>query len=345
MNLCNDKIRGVMSIKKLLVTIIAVSLFVACVPARKHEEIVQRRVACEEQNNKLKEQIRELEEEMTEVRSTFEDYERRMKGLKADTTVQGKSLRTLTKNYDKLNETYDLLLEKNRQLLAGNEADNKRLFGSLQDAEGRLQAQKDALDELSESLKQKEKNLNQLKKDLEDREAKVAELQKILTDKDSTVNALRMKVQDALLGFEDNGLTIEKRNGKVYVSLDESLLYKSGSYSIDPKGQEVLKKLAVVLEQNEDINIMVEGHTDNVPLNSSGPISDNWDLSVRRATSVVKIITDNSKVNPSRLTAAGKGEHAPVASNKTKAGRTENRRTEIILTPKLDELLEILGEE
>lgn len=333
-----------MNCKKLLIPIVLVSLFTACVPAKKHEELVQRRAACEEQNDVLKEKTRELEEQMTEVQSKFEDYERRLKGLQADTTVQGKSLRTLTKNYDKLNQTYDLLLDKNRELLAGNAADNKRLFGSLQDAEGRLQAQKDALDELSESLKLKEQNLKKLTNDLEDREAKVAELQKILSDKDSTVNALRMKVQDALLGFENNGLTIEKRNGKVYVSLDESLLYQSGSYSIDLKGQEVLKKLAVVLEQNTDINILVEGHTDNVPLKSSGPIADNWDLSVRRATAVVKIIVDNSKVDPSRLTAAGRGEYVPIASNKTKEGRTQNRRTEIILSPKLDELLEILGE-
>lgn len=333
-----------MNCKKLLIPIVLVSLFTACVPAKKHEELVQRRAACEEQNDVLKEKTRELEEQMTEVQSKFEDYERRLKGLQADTTVQGKSLRTLTKNYDKLNQTYDLLLDKNRELLAGNAADNKRLFGSLQDAEGRLQAQKDALDELSERLKLKEQNLKKLTNDLEDREAKVAELQKILSDKDSTVNALRMKVQDALLGFENNGLTIEKRNGKVYVSLDESLLYQSGSYSIDPKGQEVLKKLVVVLEQNTDINILVEGHTDNVPLKSSGPIADNWDLSVRRATAVVKIIVDNSKVDPSRLTAAGRGEYVPIASNKTKEGRTQNRRTEIILSPKLDELLEILGE-
>ncbi len=333
-----------MNCKKLLLPIVLLSLFTACVPAKKYEELVQRRVACEEQNDVLKEKTRELEEQMTEVQSKFEDYDRRLKGLQADTTVQGKSLRTLTKNYDKLNQTYDLLLDKNRELLAGNAADNKRLFGSLQNAEGRLQAQKDALDELSESLKQKEQNLEKLTSDLEDREAKVAELQKILSDKDSTVNALRMKVQDALLGFENNGLTIEKRNGKVYVSLDESLLYQSGSYSIDLKGQEVLKKLAVVLEQNLDINILVEGHTDNVPLKSSGPIADNWDLSVRRATAVVKIIVDNSKVDPSRLTAAGRGEYVPIASNKTKEGRTQNRRTEIILSPKLDELLEILGE-
>lgn len=332
-----------MKLKRITFSILLSSLLFACVPARKYEEMKERRMACEEQNTALKERTRELDEQLTETQSKFEDFERRLKGLQADTTVQGKSLRTLTKNYDKLNETYDLLLEKNRDLLAGNAADNKRLFGSLQEAESELQKQRDALQKLEADLNAKEERLSVLNGDLEEREAKVKELQSILNEKDSVVNALRMKVQDALLGFENDGLKIETKNGKVYVSLDESLLYKSGSYVIDPKGVDVLKKLAKVLEQNQDINVLVEGHTDNVPLKGSGPIADNWDLSVKRATAVVKIIVENSKVNPTRLTAAGRGEYVPVAPNTTKEGRTENRRTEIILTPKLDELLEILG--
>ncbi len=332
-----------MKLKKLFLPVVLISLLAACVPAKKFEEVKQRQVACEDQNAKLKEQTRELQEKITEVESQFEDYEKRLTGLSRDTTVQGKSLRIMTKNYDQLNETYDLLLEKNRDLLAGNAADNKKLFGNLQETQQELQKQQDALSKLEEQLKAKEKNLAESNESLKQREEKVKELQSILNEKDSMVNALKSKVQDALLGFENNGLTIETKNGKVYVSLDESLLFKSGSYSIDPKGKEVLKKLAKVLEQNSDINVLVEGHTDNVPLKSSGPIADNWDLSVKRATSVVEILVDNSKVDPARLTAAGRSEYVPLASNKTAEGRTQNRRTEIILTPKLDELLEILG--
>jgi len=167
-------------------------------------------------------------------------------------------------------------------------------------------------------------------------------LEAILNKKDSTVNALKSKVQNALLGFENNGLTIEQKNGKVYVSLDESLLFASGSYNVDSEGKKVLQKLGGVLEKNKDVNVLVEGHTDNVPYKGSGVIKDNWDLSVLRATSVVKIILSKSKIDESRLTAAGRGEHFPIASNDSAEGRKKNRRTEIILTPKLDELFEIL---
>ena len=135
---------------------------------------------------------------------------------------------------------------------------------------------------------------------------------------------------------------MNKKNGKVYVSLDNSLLFTSGSYDVEAKGTEVLKKLAKVLEQNQDINIVVEGHTDNVPLKGSGDIRDNWDLSVKRATSVVKIITTSSKVDPKRLTAAGRSEYLPLDVSNTTDGRKKNRRIEIILTPKLDELFELL---
>ncbi len=168
------------------------------------------------------------------------------------------------------------------------------------------------------------------------------ELKAVLARKDSAVLALKAKVQDALLGFENNGLTIEQKNGKVYVSLDESLLFASGKYDIEKKGKEALNSLGAVLEKNSDVNVLVEGHTDNVPYNGSGILKDNWDLSVKRATSVVKIILEKNDINAQRLTAAGRADYIPIASNDTKEGRAANRRTEIILTPKLDELMKLL---
>ena len=168
------------------------------------------------------------------------------------------------------------------------------------------------------------------------------ELEAVLARKDSAVLALKAKVQDALLGFENNGLTIEQKNGKVYVSLDESLLFASGKYDIEKKGKEALNSLGAVLEKNSDVNVLVEGHTDNVPYNGSGILKDNWDLSVKRATSVVKIILEKNDINAQRLTAAGRADYIPIASNDTKEGRAANRRTEIILTPKLDELMKLL---
>ena len=248
----------------------------------------------------------------------------------------------MTKNYDQLNETYELLLDKNKELLAGREAETSQLFRNLNESQQELQKRSEALDKARIAIEEKERNLKALNAELVERERRVNELEAILKRKDSAVNQLKSKVQQALLGFENNGLTIEQKNGKVYVSLDESLLFASGSYNVERKGKEVLENLGGVLEKNQDVNVLVEGHTDNVPYNGSGALKDNWDLSVKRATSVVKIIIEKSNLDAQRLTAAGRADFVPIATNDTKEGRAKNRRTEIILTPKLDELFELL---
>ena len=178
--------------------------------------------------------------------------------------------------------------------------------------------------------------------ELKKREARVAELEHILKSKDDATNDLKKKLSDALFNFEGKGLTVTQKNGKVYVSMDESLLFASGSIKVEEKGQEALIKVAKVLEQNKDINVLIEGHTDDVPMTGKSEIKDNWDLSVLRATSIVKIITKNSTIDPKQLTAAGCGEYFPIDPAKTAEARKKNRRTEIILTPKLDELFKVL---
>jgi len=194
---------------------------------------------------------------------------------------------------------------------------------------------------LSSELNAKGKELEQKEKLLLEREKKLQELQEMIAKKDQAVNDLRNKVTKALGGFKSDELSVEMKNGKVYVSLAEKLLFKSGSASVDPKGKEALGKLAVVLEKNPDIDVMIEGHTDNVPL-LPGKFDDNWDLSVSRATSIVRILTEDNNVEPKRVIAAGRGEFVPVVGNETAEGKARNRRTEIILSPKLDELFQIL---
>ena len=156
------------------------------------------------------------------------------------------------------------------------------------------------------------------------------------------MNALRDIVSKALYGFEGQGLTVNIKNGKVYVSLEEQLLFKSGSTEVDSRGVDALKRLARVLEQNPEINIMIEGHTDDVPIRRGGTIKDNWDLSVLRATSIVRILLDGARIDPTRLTTSGRGEYLPVDPASSPEARRKNRRTEIILSPKLDELFKIL---
>ena len=185
-------------------------------------------------------------------------------------------------------------------------------------------------------------NSDKLSQEFVDQQKKIQELERVLQEKEKAVNDIRNKVSQALLNFKENDLTIDIKNGKVYVSLAEQLLFNSGSIEVDKKGVEALKQLAVVLKNNPDINIMVEGHTDNVPISrKSQYMQNNWDLSVLRATSIVDILTE-AGVEPSKITAAGKGEFLPLNPNDSPEGKQKNRRTEIILTPELDELFQIL---
>jgi chemotaxis protein MotB len=199
------------------------------------------------------------------------------------------------------------------------------------------------LSQREKDLLESEKKINELKNNLQEREARVKELEKVLSDKDKAVNDLKNKVMSALLSFKEKDLTVNVKNGKVYVSLSEQLLFKSGKTDVDAKGKEALKKLAEVLKEQKDITVMVEGHTDNVPINEhTVGMKDNWDLSVLRATEIVRILT-SSGVDPTKVVPAGRGQTTPVAEGNSAEARQKNRRTEIILTPKLDEIFKILN--
>jgi chemotaxis protein MotB len=196
-------------------------------------------------------------------------------------------------------------------------------------------------DKLSKALTAKSEDLDAKEKLLSERERTLDEMRKIIAKQDSITNNLNNILRNALLGFNSDELSVEIKNGKVYVSMSDKLLFKSGSSAVEDKGKDALKLLAEVLDKNSDIDILIEGHTDNVPIKTS-VYKDNWDLSVARATSIVRILTNDYKIGPTRLTASGKGEFFPKADNETTEGRAKNRRTEIILSPKLDELMKLL---
>ncbi len=184
--------------------------------------------------------------------------------------------------------------------------------------------------------------IDKLSGDLAAREKRLKEVEDVLKKRDEATNALKEKLSQALLGFAKSGLTVDVKNGKVYVSLMDKLLFPSGSIIIDEKGKQALTQLAGVLKQQPEINIAVEGHTDNQKINNLGQIKDNWDLSVLRATSVVRFLTTTENVDGIRMTATGKGEFQPLDSNATTGGRSKNRRIEIVLSPKLDELYNLI---
>jgi chemotaxis protein MotB len=324
------------------ITVFIITSLFSCVPQRKLEEEQAKRKSCETELADLKTKSQNSETLLTEANNSIASNTKIINGLVKDTSILGTSYRGLTAKYDKLNQINEQLLDKYNRLLEGNLADTKKLSGELQMTQEQLLKKEDELKKLAAELDAKKKNLDDLTAELKKREARVAELEGILKSKDDATNELKKKLSDALLGFEGKGLTITQKNGKVYVSMEESLLFASGSTTVESKGVDALKKVAKVLEQNTDINVLIEGHTDDVPMIGKGEIKDNWDLSVMRATSIVKIITKNSNVDPKRLTAAGRGEYFPIDPAKTSDARKKNRRTEIILTPKLDELLKVL---
>ncbi len=332
-----------------IIFFILCAIVYSCVPAKKYEELKLRREQCEEDNKRLSTENEKLHTKNTELLSQNEINEKKIESLIRDTASLGEKYRSLRRNYDQLHQTYQILWDKNEQLLEGERSETQRVLKRLQEAQKDLQRREDELQKIARELEEKERNLEALNRKLQAsiqemklKDARLTELESILNRQDSMVNALRKRVSDALLGFEGKGLSIDIRKGKVYVSLEERLLFESGKYDVDPDGIRALKELAKVLERNPDINIMVEGHTDDVPLIPSGDLQDNWDLSVMRATSIVKILLQQGNIDPARLTAAGRSEYMPVDPAKTPEARRKNRRTEIILTPKLDELFEII---
>ena len=263
--------------------------------------------------------------------------------------AMGKRLESVVKERDRL--CTDLAAkEKENAGLKKNLTDLTDQFNILTTKNNDLQKKYETLvnmslsqtDKLSKALMLKSEELNAKEKLLTEREKTLEEMNKVIARQDSITKSLNNILRNALLGFNSDELSVEIKNGKVYVSMSDKLLFKSGSSAVEAKGKEALKLLGGVLDKNVDIDILVEGHTDNVPIKTS-VYKDNWDLSVARATSIVRILATDYKIAPTRMTASGKGEYFPKAGNDTVEGRAKNRRTEIILSPKLDELMKLLN--
>lgn len=296
--------------------------FTSCVSTKKYNALTAK---CNEESAILNTKVDELGTQVNELSSENQRYKKDVIQLKADTSRLGSMLRVLTADYNELDRSHELL----KSQFSANFEDSEKVMTELKAAQDNLLAREDRLKAMQAELDVKGKNLT--------------ELLMAIHKKDSITSALRKAVADALMGFEGKGLTVHMKEGKVYVSLEEKLLFASGKWDVGTEGVAALKDLAKVLEKNQDINVLIEGHTDNVPLTGQNQVKDNWDLSAMRATSIVKILLDNGKINPKRLVASGRGEYLPVEPNNSSANKAKNRRTEIILSPKLDELMQIIG--
>lgn len=236
------------------------------------------------------------------------------------------------------------LAEEQAENLALNSENNllKNKLANQVEANQSLQAAYDGL--LNQSTTDQAKLMRQLREREEEiakREKALQEMRAIIERQEEVTRKLNNAIKNALLGFNSDELSIEVKNGKVYVSMSDKLLFKSGSAEVETKGKEALKLLADVMKKNPEIDVLVEGHTDSIPIKTA-IYKDNWDLSVGRAASVVRLLTESYQVSPKQVTAAGRGEFYPKATNTTPEGRAKNRRTEIILSPKLDELMDVL---
>lgn len=314
----------------------------SCVPAIKLEEQKDKNATLQSENEKCAEKLKQalqLNEDFN--KQVIADAQQILK-LQEDTLALAQRLYQITTLNKELNDLYEKVIAQNKDILNTSSLENQKLSIELANKQKELSQKEQQLSKLGASLTEKEANIDALNAGLKEREAKVTELENALKQKEAAANALKDKITEALLGFDQSSLSVEQRNGKVYVSISDKLLFKSGKTDVDPKGKEALGKLAEVLKSKSDINILIEGHTDNVPMIATERIKDNWELSVLRATSIVHILTRENNLDPKRVMAAGRGEFFPVADNSTTEGKAKNRRTEIILTPKLDELLKIL---
>jgi len=317
-------------------------IFSACVTPKIHNSVVAEYESTKTELTSAEKKALSLTAKLEEKEGDIVSLQAQISDLRSDSVQNGKALTVLQNKYNELSDTYDLLTSKNSRYMADKAKETKKLLEQLERAQTALFEKEDELNDLSNSLNVKEEELKLAEQELSARSIRVTELETIINRKDSMVTALKKSISKALIGLEGEGLTIEQRNGKVYISLEEDLLFASGKYVVNSGGVTALNKLATALSTQSDLEILVEGHTDDIPLSGKGLVKDNWDLSVMRATNVVKVLTKNPSLNPLQLTAAGRAEFVPIASNETKEGRSSNRRIEMILSPNLDDLFDLL---
>jgi chemotaxis protein MotB len=324
--------------------ILSIFLISSCITPKVYNELLDKHEIAKKNLTKNEKLILELRENLDDKERNITNLNALVEQLRKDSIALNNDLVACQKKYDDLSTTYDLLTSKSSRYMAEKAKETKELLDQLETTQSELFAKEDQLNKSTLELEEKERKLFDSQNELELRSLRVAELEAIINRKDSMVTALKQKISKALIGLEGDGLTIEQRNGKVYISLEEDLLFASGKYEINQTGRQALDKLSDALSYQKDLEILVEGHTDSIPLSGRGLVKDNWDLSVMRATSVVKRLTSNTNLDPTQLIAAGRSEFVPISSNETSEGRGENRRIEMILSPNLDDLFKLLEE-
>ena len=316
--------------KKHLMILLISSIVMSCVSPKVYKDLENKYADLKRENRRLIEQNEDIQSALTKANNDLASLEREYEAAVSRRDELENDVNALRSNLENLKESYDALEENSSAAIAENSKKNRELLAELEAKEI--------------ALANENSRLQKLQKELEQRSQRVAELENLIAAKDQAMRDLKAAISSALTDFEGKGLTVEQRDGKVYVSMENKLLFQSGSWAVGDEGKRAVQQLGEVLAQNPDISVLIEGHTDNVPFTGSGQVRGNWDLSTKRATAIVKILRENKDIDPGNLTAAGRGEYAPVASNESAAGKAKNRRIEVILTPKLDKITELLNE-
>lgn len=317
-------------IKKISLIALTFALTTSCVSKKIYTELEDKYVELKKENRSLNEELDSLSKSNTQLNNDLDQLQTNYDKAVAERDKLQGDYAAAKSNLDNLKASYKALEENSSAAIAKNSKKNRELLAQLEAKE--------------QALATENARLETLKKELESRSKRVAELESVIAAKDANMRALKDSISKALTNFEGKGLTVEQRNGKVYVSMENKLLFESGSWYVGAQGKEAVRQLGSVLAENPDIAILIEGHTDDDPYRGNDQLSGNWDLSTKRATAIVKILKENNAIQPENLTAAGRGEYVPVASNETAEGKAKNRRIEVILTPKLDEISKLLND-
>ncbi|MGC1631648.1 MAG: OmpA family protein [Gelidibacter sp.] len=317
-------------IKKLSLIALTLVLTTSCVSKKIYTDLENKYATLRKENRKISDDNADLKKDLIIAQNRLAQLQRDYDDTTAKRNQLQKDYDIAKTNLDNLQQSYQALEQNSSSAIADNAKKNRELLAQLEAKEQALAAEN--------------ARLQKLKQDMEARSNRIAELESVIASKDAAMNKLKDAISRALTNFEGKGLTVEQRGGKVYVSMENKLLFQSGSWAVGANGKQAVQQLGSVLAENPDIAILIEGHTDNVPYTGTGIMNSNWDLSTKRATSIVQILKENPAINPENLTAAGRGEYAPIATNDTNEGKAKNRRIEVILTPKLDEISKLLND-
>ena len=308
-------------IKRISLGLLIVALSTSCVSKKIYNDLESKYADLKKENRSISDENTDLLKAKSQLELDQEALNKELAKVKSEREKLQADYAALNKKMDVLKDSYTALEKNSSESLKANMAKNR---------------------ELLEQLGAKEKALALEQEQLNKNNQRLQELEALIAAKEESMRKLKETLSKALNSFEGKGLTVEQKNGKVYVSMENKLLFNSGSWAVGSEGKKAVVEVGKVLGDNPDISVLIEGHTDDDPFGGSGPIADNWDLSTKRATAIVAILSENKSVNKQNLTAAGRGEFSPLASNATAEGKAKNRRIEIILTPRLDEIAEML---